>query len=306
MFAVVFFVAIGMLIEPDVFTEQLDVVLVIAAVAVVGKILLIGGATVFLRYPLRTALGAAIALGSMGEFSFIIAREGVDEGVIDPALNDALLASVLVSIVVAPLLFTAHEPVLARARSAPVLGPLLQPRTETHVPDETRLVNHTVIVGYTPAGRAVAEALASRGFRFAVIDEDPAVFRTLSAEGIPTILGYPALPTILRQAGIERARVLAITVLDPGQVESVAATARQLNRRLDVIARASVEGSVERLRRIGVSRVVDSEFEVAMQFVRHTLQRFGMTSQEVQALLLALRRERLEEEDAGGGERDLR
>ena len=305
-FAVVFFVAIGMLIEPDVFTEQLDVVLVIAAVAVVGKIVLIGGAAVLLRYPLRTALAAAIALGSMGEFSFIIAREGVDEEIIDPALNDALLASVLVSIVVAPLLFTGHERMLAWARAAPVVGPILQERTDAYVPDESRLVNHSVIVGYTAAGREVAAALASRGFRYAVIDEDPAVFRALTADGVPTILGNPALPAILHQAGIERARVLAITLPDPGQVESVAATARQLNRRLDIIARANVEGSVDRLRRIGVARVVDSELEVAMQFVRHTLQRFGMTSQEVQAVLIALRRERLGDEEDGGRERDLR
>jgi CPA2 family monovalent cation:H+ antiporter-2 len=135
-----------------------------------------------------------------------------------------------------------------------------------------------------------------RGFRFAVIDEDPVTFRELSGAGIPVILGNPEVPLILKQAGIDRAWVLAVALLDPGQVESVAATARQLNPRIDIIARGLTEDSPERLRRIGVGRVVQSEFEVGAQFVRHTLQRFGMTSQEVQALLLRLRRERLGEE----------
>jgi monovalent cation:H+ antiporter-2, CPA2 family len=295
----VFFVSIGMLIEPDVFTEQLDTVVVVATVAVLAKIVLIGGSAAILGYPLRTAVPAAIALGSMGEFSFIIAREAVDEDIISQSLNDALLASVLISVVAAPLLFSAHERMLTWARAAPLIGPALQPRTDAYIPDEARLVNHAVIVGFTPAGRELADALAARGFRFAVIDEDPAVFRELSARGVAVILGNPALPNILDQASIDRARVLAITVLDPGQVESVAATARQLNRRLDVIARINAEESRERLRRIGASRLVDAELEVALQFVRHTLQRFGMTSQEVQALLLMLRRDRLGDEDAG-------
>jgi CPA2 family monovalent cation:H+ antiporter-2 len=63
-----------------------------------------------------------------------------------------------------------------------------------------------------------------------------------------------------------------------------------------VIARGLTEHSRDRLRLIGVGRVVQSEFEVGVQFVRHTLQRFGMTSQEVQALLMRMRRERLGEE----------
>ena len=198
--------------------------------------------------------------------------------------------------VLASLLFLVHERVLDWVRRAPVVGGPLRPRTAAFVPDEARLVNHTIIVGYTPAGREVASALALRGFRFAVIDEDPATSSANSRPpAFPSSSATPKLPIILEQAGISGARVLAITLLDPGQVESVAATARQFNRRIDVIARGLTEESPQRLRRIGVGRVVQSEFEVGAQFVRHTLQRFGMTSQEVQALLLRMRQERLGE-----------
>jgi CPA2 family monovalent cation:H+ antiporter-2 len=284
-FAVVFFVAIGMLIEPDAFRDNLDIVLVLTAVAVFGKIVLIGGVATALRYPLRTALPAAVALGSIGEFSFIIEETALEEGIIDGELADALLASVLLSIVVAPLLFAVHERGLEWARQTPVLAPMLRPRTEVSIIDESRLVNHAIIAGYNAAGQSLAAALARRGFRYAVIDEDPVVFRNLSRDGVPVVLGNPALPSILEHAGVERARVLAVTLQDPGQVESVAATARQMNGRIDVIARANGEQSPDRLHLIGVARVVDPELEVSMQFVRHTLQRFGMTSQEVQALI---------------------
>jgi CPA2 family monovalent cation:H+ antiporter-2 len=294
-FAVVFFVAIGMLIEPDAFRDNLDIVLVLTAVAVLGKIVLIGGAAASLRYPLRTALPAAVALGSIGEFSFIIGETALDEGVIDDDLAEALLASVLLSIVITPLLFAVHERGLEWARGMPLLGPALRPRTEAFVPEDSRLVNHAIIAGYNGAGEALATALARRGFRYAVIDEDPAVFRDLVRGGVPVVLGNPAMPPILEQAGVENARVLAITMRDPGQVESVAATARQMNRRIDVIARANADQSPDRLHLIGVARVVDPELEVSMQFVRHTLQRFGMTSQEVQAMVNRLQQDRIGE-----------
>jgi CPA2 family monovalent cation:H+ antiporter-2 len=144
----------------------------------------------------------------------------------------------------------------------------------------------------------VGAALALRNFRYVVIDEDPVVFRELSAAGIPCVLGNAATPTLLVQAGVERARVLVVTVTEPGLVESVTATARQLNRRLAVVARGMGPADIQRLHLIGASRVVEGEYEVGMQFVRHTLQRFGMTSQEVQALLFRLRRDRLGESEA--------
>ncbi len=291
-FAVVFFVAIGMLIELDAFVDNLEIVIAIAVIAVIAKTVLITALAVLLRFPLRTALMAALALSSMGEFSFIVGSTAIDEGVISNSTNEAILAGVLLSIVGAPLLFAAQDPALRWARGTHVLGGLLRPRTDAFIPDDARLVNHAIIVGYTPAGREVAAALAARNFRYSVIDEDPAVFRELSAAGLPCVLGNAAMPAILEQAGIAGAWVVAVTTHDAGQIESVAATARQLNRRIDIIARGVTEDSPARLRQLGVARVVQAEFEVGHQFVRHTLQRFGVTSQEVQALLFRLRRDR--------------
>jgi CPA2 family monovalent cation:H+ antiporter-2 len=299
-FAVVFFVAIGMLVDPDALVDDTALVLVIAGLACGGRILLITGSAVLLRYPLRVGLTAAIALGSMGEFSFIVGQTALNEGVITSRLNEAILAAVLVSIVVAPLLFSGQDAALEWARRLPVAGHWLRPRTDAFIPEDAHLVNHAIIVGYTQAGRGIAVALAARNFRYSVIDEDPAIFRALSAARIPCVLGNAEMPAILEQAGIARARVVAITTQDPGQIESIAATARQLNRRIDIVARGVTEESPARLRRLGVARVVEAEFETGQQFVRHTLQRFGVTSQEVQALLFRLRRDRF-----GDADRDL-
>jgi CPA2 family monovalent cation:H+ antiporter-2 len=295
-FAVVFFVAIGMLFDPDAFADNPELVLGLIFVSVAVKGGLIGVVAAAFRYPLRVAFPAALALGSMGEFSFVISSQAVDEGVIGEEVDKAILAAMLVSMMIAALLFGVQANLLRGARAVPVIGGVLRPRTDIHVPEEAPLVNHAILVGYNQAGRQVAASLAMRNFRYVVIDEDPEVFRELSAAGVPCVLGNAATPTLLTQAGVERARVLVVTVTEPGLVESVTATARQLNHRLAVIARGYGPAEIERLHLLGASRVVESEFEVGTQFVRHTLQRFGMTSQEVQAFLSRMRDDRLGEQ----------
>ncbi|MEE8369509.1 MAG: cation:proton antiporter [Dehalococcoidia bacterium] len=290
-FAVVFFVAMGMLIDPASFVDQPEIVFGAALLGIIGKLALVGGIAVAFGYSRRAALTAGIALGNMGEFSFVLASEGVSEGVFDAEINEAVLAAVLLSIAVSPMLFLGQDVLYRALRSVPGFGVLLEERTEAHVPEREALVNHAVVCGFDEAGREVAAVLALRGFRFLVIDQDPVVFRQLRAQGVPCILGDPALPSVLVQAELERARVLAVTLIDVAQGESVAVAARQISPRLDIVVRGAEEESHLRLIQAGASEVVHGEFEVGMEFVRHTLHRFGVPSQEVQALLARRRRD---------------
>ncbi len=290
-FAVVFFVAMGMLIDPASFVDQPEIVFGAALLGIIGKLALVGGIAVAFGYSRRAALTAGIALGNMGEFSFVLASEGVSEGVFDAEINEAVLAAVLLSIAISPMLFLGQDVLYRALRSVPGFGVLLEERTEAHVPEREALVNHAVVCGFDEAGREVAAVLALRGFRFLVIDQDPVVFRQLRAQGVPCILGDPALPSVLVQAELERARVLAVTLIDVAQGESVAVAARQISPRLDIVVRGAEEESHLRLIQAGASEVVHGEFEVGMEFVRHTLHRFGVPSQEVQALLARRRRD---------------
>jgi monovalent cation:H+ antiporter-2, CPA2 family len=290
-FAVVFFVAIGMLIDPASFVDHPEIVLGVAAVGIFGKVILIAAIMLAFGFPLRTALMGGMALGTMAEFSFVLATEGMREGVWDPGINEAVLAAVLLSIALSPAIFPLHEPLANVIGRAPFVKRMVEGRTQVHIPDPGNLVNHTVICGYDEAGQELGRALATRGFRYVVIDENPVAIRRLREAGVPCILGDPSLGTVLEQADVERARVLAVTTPDVSQAERIVTLARQMNPRLDIVARAEAEEAHLRLRQVGVSRVVGAEFEVGMEFVHHTLHRFGIPSQEVQALLARRRRD---------------
>lgn len=290
-FAVVFFVGVGMLIDPAIFLDEADLVLTLALFGVFAKIALVTGIALLFRYSPRAALTAGVALGNMGEFSFVIATEALAEEIFDAGLNGAVLSAVLLSIAISPLLFLAQEPLLRALRRMPTLGRAFGEHTEVHVGEPGALVNHAVICGFDGSGQEVARALSTRGFKFLVIDEDPVNIRNLREANIPCILGDPSLPTVLEQAELERARVLAVTLSDAAQSEAVVTMARAMNPRLDIVARGGDEESHLRLRQAGASEVVHAEFEVGMEFVRHTLHRFGVPSQEIQAMLARRRRD---------------
>jgi CPA2 family monovalent cation:H+ antiporter-2 len=108
-FAVVFFVAIGMLIDPDSFADRPDLVFGLAAVGIFAKMVLISAPGLLLGYSARAVVPGAIALANMGEFSFVLVTQAVDEDILSQTLRDMILASVLVTMAVSPIIFLAQE-----------------------------------------------------------------------------------------------------------------------------------------------------------------------------------------------------
>jgi CPA2 family monovalent cation:H+ antiporter-2 len=292
-FAVVFFVAVGMLIEPSSFVDEPDLVLTIAALGVFAKLVLVSGIGSAFGFAPRAAFTAGLALGNMGEFSFVIATVAIDEGVIDSTLSEAIFAAVLLSIAVSPILFMAQDRLWGLLRAAPAIGPALDTPTIVDVPEPDEMVNHAVVIGYNQAAEELIRGLSARRFRYIVVTQDPVTFRRLSVEGVPCILGDPSLRVVLEQAHLQRARVMAVTLTDVRQGEAAIRTALSINPRLDVIARGGAEEAYAGILKAGAAEVVQAEFEVGLEFVRHALHRFGVSGTEIQMQLSRRRREQV-------------
>ena len=290
-FAVVFFVGIGMLVDPASFIDDSPVIIVLVIVGMLAKVLLIAGILVLTKRPPRTALSAAVALGQMGEFSFVLATAAMNEGLLSNELNSAILAAVILSMAISPLLFAGYGRAFVRLRGLPLLSSVLSGPLEEHVADRDWLVNHAVIAGYDEVARPVVEVLTARGFKVLVIDEDPLSIRNLREKGVDTIQGDPSLPTVLERAELGRARVLLVTNREPRQAEAVVGLAKSLNPRLDVIVRGSGRESHYRLLELGSAEVVHDDLEVGLEFLRHALHRFGLSTLEVRAILQGRRQE---------------
>lgn len=287
LFATLFFVSLGMLIEPRLIVEKGPMILALAATLVVGKTLITGGALLTAGVDHRTATLSALTLAQIGEFSFVLAGVGLTEALLDRDQYALILEVALVTILVSPLLIRCGPALIALAEYLPGVQAqeLAQAGPEPTEVEAEPLGRHVVICGFGRVGAVLGEALSRRGFRYSVIELNPAIVRDLRARGVHAYYGDAASATLLLRAGVERARTVAVTSSDLVAARAAVRHARRLNPSIDVVTRARVRGEVDVLRAAGADEVVQPEFEAGLEFVRHVLRRQGVSNAETSAIL---------------------
>ncbi|HEX5416837.1 MAG TPA: cation:proton antiporter, partial [Chloroflexota bacterium] len=280
-FVALFFVSVGMLINPSTLVTEAGLIVPIVLVVLVGKSLIGTFVVLLLGLPTRAAILTGLSLAQVGEFSFVLARIGVVDGVIPARLFDLILATALVTIVLTPTLPRA-EPLLQWliTRLPGFRKHAAQPDLEPAVAEGLR--DHAIIAGYGRVGQELAGALQRRGQRFVVVEYNPAIVRELQAQKVPVIYGDAASAVVLEHAGLGTARLLAILVPDVASAELTTQVAHRLYDRLAIVARVSRVTDVERLREAGASEVVQPEFEAGIEVIRRVLVRYGVASEAME------------------------
>lgn len=279
-FAVLFFVAVGMLLEPRVLLDEPLRVLAVLAIVILGKALAAALLVSLLRYPLNTALTVAASLAQIGEFSFILAGLGLHLGLLPQEGVSLVLAGALISIALNPLLFAAIAPLKALALRRSALARRLEQRQDALavLPDDTErryLAGQVVMVGYGRVGRRLAAALHARHIPCVVAEQNRERVEELRAAGLLAVSGDAAEPATLIQAHIVEAALLVIACPDPRDVQRMVDIARRLNPGIEIVVRTRSAEAAALLRQAGVGRVFVDEEELARGLQEHVLARFA-------------------------------
>lgn len=269
-FAVLFFVAMGMLFDPSQLMTHLPLTLATLAVVMIGKPLAALLVVFVLRYPARTAFSVAIALAQVGEFSFMVAALGRQLQVLPPEATQSLVAVSIISITLNPLLYKLVDPISRRFTKP--LAP------EADDPERSASEDHVVVIGHGPIGQHVVELLTEYQVVPTVIDLNLETVRSLRGSGVRAIYGDASQREILETAGIHRARGLIFTSNAP-PFEAVR-TAIELNDKLTILTRTTYLRDAPALREVGATVVV-SESEVALAMIEHLLVRLGATAEQL-------------------------
>jgi CPA2 family monovalent cation:H+ antiporter-2 len=294
-FAVLFFVSVGMLVDPGYIAANPLAVLAVTALVVFAKsaaALVIVGLS---GYPIRTGLTVAAALAQVGEFSFILATVGLSLELIPEAAFQLVVAASLVSITLNPVAFRVADAIDARLRDRPDLRGRVERGAGVlaTLPERDRdegLRGHAIVCGYGRVGRMIIGALERRGFRYVVVSSDRREVEGLRERDIRALFGDAANPEILREAQLGRARVVIVAIADPHAARLIVDRVRELAPRVPLVVRTHSGGAAVELRAMGPAvQAVYTEGELAVQMTRFSLRRFGLSSTEVEAIAQGLR-----------------
>jgi monovalent cation:H+ antiporter-2, CPA2 family len=288
LFTALFFVSVGLLIDPGTLVAKLGLVVLVAGVVLCGKTALVTLVVTVLGAPLRAALLTGASIAQIGEFSFVLAGLGVQTGAIPASIFTLVLATALVTIVLsAPLLAVMPTVTTILERGG---GGRRSHSAERHdMMPSGEMRNHTVICGYGRVGREVGSALQEYGLPYLVIEQDPDIVEELHRADIPVIFGDATNRTVLEHAYLGAAMLLAVLLPDAATTELVTLYARELYPNLDILARASNAEGAERLRQAGATNVVQPEFEAGVAVVGHALRRHGLSGPELARQVLSRR-----------------
>jgi CPA2 family monovalent cation:H+ antiporter-2 len=246
-------------------------------------ILLLKGVLVFsiarwFRLGTRIAALAGLAVGQVGEFSFVLASEGRKLDLVPVAHYQTFLSVSVLTMALTPFLL--------------MLGPWLAGRTggraESGAEHDTRK-GHAIVVGYGVAGRNVAAVLRQMNVPPLVLELNPRTIRQIREAGGEASFGDAGREEVLQHAGIAGARAVILTALDPVATRQSVATIRRLNAKIEVIVRTRFVVEIEELRRLGATAVVPEEFESSIALAALTMERFGATPDAVARYERALR-----------------
>jgi CPA2 family monovalent cation:H+ antiporter-2 len=279
-FSVLFFVSIGMMVDPAVFLNQPGQILVVVMVVMFVNFSSAVAIVIANRYPLSTALSIGASLGQIGEFSIILAGLALGLGIIQPELMHLVLAAVLLSIAFNTLLFKAVEParrwVLSRSAVARRLDQRQDPTAALPMStDRKYLEGQLVLVGYGRVGKRIGQALVERSIPYVIVEQSRERVEALREEGFAAVSGDPGDPGVLIQAHIAKASMLVIATPDTVHVRQMVETARLLNPSIEVIVRTHSEDESELLAADGFGKIFFGEEELAKGMVRHIVDRFA-------------------------------
>lgn len=284
-----FFISVGMLVDPVVIVRNLPAILGMSAALIIGKALITTVAAVASRVPLQVGILTGVALAQIGEFSFIILQASAAVGLVTARAYQTLLTSSLLTMVFTPVLFGVARRLVGRRDWQQTKWPTWAKATELGLAAPAVLEDHVIICGFGVGGRNIARVLKANRIPYIVLDLNAQSVTEARDEGEPVLFGDCSSAHILELAGIHRARVIVFAISDPFAARLAVGVARRMNRELVILTRTKYVADMDALWDTGSTEVIAEEFEAALELVTRILRVYNAPRALVAAEIKSIR-----------------
>ena len=286
LFGLLFFVSVGMLVDPVFLIANWKIILVVVLLVATGKGLIFGGISRAFGYGNVVPLAVGLGLFQVGEFSFVLARVGISTNSISNNLYALILATAIVTMVMTPVVSGLTAPLYALRKRWFKREPL-----QTMNLPEAGLHNHVVIAGGGRVGQYVAQVLQRLELAFVIVEIDHRRVMEAKDEGYSVIYGDASQEIVLEAARVNQACLVLITAPALLSTQAIVDQVRHANPTVDIVARAEGVEQMQVLRDRGVYEVIMPEFEAGLEITRQALLHLNIPATEIQRFTDAIRRE---------------
>jgi monovalent cation:H+ antiporter-2, CPA2 family len=265
-----FFITVGMLLDVGSLLRHFALVAAILA----GMLLLKAAVVTLVAKPATKswfkALRTGVVVGQGGEFGFALLTLLLQRELLDPAIVQALLAAIVLSMVLSPLLIRDN-----RRITRALLGESGPPHSEAMRETQATLAvagrDHVVICGFGRVGQNIARVLEQTGFEFIALDLDPQRIRAGRQAGDPLVYGDAGQVKVLENVGVAHASCVVITFANPEVALRILRAIRELRGDVPILVRTQDDSKLEELQAAGATEVVPETFEASLMLLSHLL-----------------------------------
>lgn len=285
-FGLLFFTSVGMLIDLGYILEHYRLIFLFVVSIVIVKMLVFSSLSWSFGYRNVIPLAVGITLAQVGEFSFVLARTGVQTGSIGMGVYSLILSVAVITMFVTPLLSNSVDPIYRRFKHIMKSTSIRSFDIET-----SGFSKHIIIAGGGDIGRRIGEILAQFGMQFVIIELDSYREETLRKEGFPVIFGDAAQPVVLKAANVEKASLMVVTTPVASVCNAIITHVQQLHPDVDIVAQATDIAHMQALQSLGIYEVVQSDFEASIELTRQALLHLDISESRITGLMNRIRRE---------------
>ena len=285
-----FFVTVGMSLDPGVAISQAGLVLLLLVAPVLAKLALIVVLARAFGSPLATALRTGFYLAQAGELALVMMALGADYGYTTRELTQAVLAAMLLSMLSAPLLIQFAEPIVRRLTANDWLARAAQ-LTQVAARAMARQ-DHVIVCGYGRSGQNLVRLLEKEDIAYVALDVDPERVREAAEAGSLVVYGDATRREVLVSAGLHKARALVITFADTPVALRILHHVQSLRHELPVIVRTLDDSEIDKLVAAGATEVVPEILEGSLMLASHSLMLVGVPLNRVLRNIREIREER--------------
>ena len=292
LFVALFFVTLGFLVNPMVIISKFGLILVLTLIVLIIKAVVVFIVSSMFGYKGKTGLANSFGLAQVGEFAFVIFSSALALRLLSSGETSIGISVTLLTLTISPIIYGFTVPFWRKMKSLTARSPMLSKifmSGERHDFDERIFKDHIIICGYGRVGSWIGKALKEYGIPFIVVDYNQKVVQELKDAGTMVVYGDPTEPEVMEAVGIRVAKAIILAIPDRVAQETLITYVQTVAPGVKIISRAHKDEDWEKLKTLKVDKVVQPEFEAAVEIIRSVLISRGKGREEIGEAIRNLR-----------------